>query len=62
MLWRDTIAKELKHVAPAFEFCDNDKIPIGFKPIDCHMIFDIKSDLTRKARLVAGGHETEEPA
>jgi hypothetical protein len=26
------------------------------------MIFDIKSDLTRKARLVAGGRQTEEPA
>jgi hypothetical protein len=27
----------------------------------CHMIFDRKSDLTRKARLVAGGHMTDEP-
>jgi hypothetical protein len=25
------------------------------------MIFDIKSDLTRKARLVAGGHMTDIP-
>jgi hypothetical protein len=52
----------MKNVAPAFEFRDDDKMPIGFRLIDCHMIFDIKSDLTSKARLVAGGHQTEEPA
>jgi hypothetical protein len=26
------------------------------------MIFDVKMDLTRKARMVAGGHTTETPA
>jgi Reverse transcriptase (RNA-dependent DNA polymerase) len=52
----------MKNVAPAFEFRDDYKMPIGFKLIDCHMIFNIKSDLTRKARLVAGGNQTEEPA
>ena len=25
------------------------------------MVFDIKMDLTRKARLVAGGHKTPDP-
>jgi hypothetical protein len=60
--WIDAIAKEMKNVAPSFEFCDDDKMPIDFKLIDCHMIFDRKSDLTSKARLVAGGHQTEEPA
>jgi hypothetical protein len=52
----------MKNVAPAFEFRDDDKIPICFKLIECHMIFNIKSDLTRKALVVAGGHQTEEPA
>jgi hypothetical protein len=52
----------LKNVAPSFESHDDDKMPIGFKLIDCHMIFDIKLDLTRKARVVAGGQQTEEPA
>lgn len=59
--WRDAIQKEMTNVNPAFEFRDDDKIPIGYTKIDCHMIFDIKSDLTRKARLVAGGHMTEVP-
>jgi hypothetical protein len=48
----------MKNVAPAFEFRDDDKMPVGFKIIDCHMIFDIKSDLTRKAMLVAGALQT----
>ena len=59
--WRKAIEKEMKNVMPAFEFRDNDVVPIGYKLIDCHMIFDIKTDLTRKARLVAGGHQTEVP-
>ena len=58
--WRDAIAKEMKNVMTAFEFRNDDKMPIGHKKIDCHMIFDIKIDLTRKARLVAG-HQMEKP-
>jgi hypothetical protein len=46
---------------PAFEFNDDDKVPMGYKHITCHMIFDIKLDLTCKARLVGGGHQTEVP-
>ncbi len=35
---------------------------VGFQEITCHIIFDVKMDLTRKARFVAGGHLTEPPA
>ena len=35
---------------------------VGFQEIKCHIIFDVKMDLTRKARFVAGGHLTEPPA
>jgi hypothetical protein len=45
----------------AFELNDDDKVPIGFTKIDCHMVFDIKMDLIRKARFVAGGHMTDLP-
>jgi hypothetical protein len=51
----------MKNVMAAFEFNDEDKIPIGYKHITCHMVFDIKSNLTRKARLVGGGHQTKVP-
>ena len=35
---------------------------IGHTEITCHMVFDVKMDLTRKARLVAGGHLTDAPS
>ena len=61
--WRDAIEKEMKNVMPAFKFTDDDTIPIGFKKIDCHIVFDVKLvGLVRKARFVAGGHQTDPPA
>ena len=59
--WRDAIEKEMKNVAVAFEFIDGVVVPPGYQQIPCHMIFDVKLDLTRKARYVAGGHKTEVP-
>jgi hypothetical protein len=59
--WHDAIVKEMSNVMLAFEFYDDNKPPLGHIFIPCHMIFNIKSDLTRKARLVAGGHITDEP-
>jgi len=60
--WREAIAKEMKNVIPAFKFNDDDTIPVGFKHITYHMIFDIKMiGLVRKARFVAGGHLTDPP-
>jgi hypothetical protein len=53
--WRDSTAKEMKTVMPAFQFRDNDQVPRGYTKIACHMIFDVKVDLIRKTRLVAGG-------
>jgi hypothetical protein len=71
--WTDAIKKELKKANVAFEFCE-DWTPeqvrqglargdfVGYQEIKCHMVFDIKMDLTRKARIVAGGHTTETPS
>jgi Reverse transcriptase (RNA-dependent DNA polymerase) len=59
--WREAITKEIRNFLPAFEFRDGDVFPPGYQKIDCHMVFDIKVDLTRKTRLVAGGHQTEVP-
>ena len=62
---------EIQKVMVAFEFdkgltpeqVRQDKTPyVAFQEITCHMIFDVKMDLTRKARFVAGGHWTEPPA
>ncbi len=60
--WRDAIAKEMKTVMPCFRFLDpNAADPVDHKWIKCHLIFDVKMDLTRKARFVAGGHMTDPP-
>jgi hypothetical protein len=56
--WQKAIEKEMATVKIAFKFDDKDKTPVGYKKIDCHMIYDVKMDLTRKARFVAGGHQT----
>ena len=61
-MWRKAIEKEMRNVQVAFDVRDDGKVPIGFKEISCHLIFDIKSDtLARKARFVAGGHRTDPP-
>ena len=59
--WRKALDKEMKNVMVAFEFIDDDQVPIGYNKINGHMVFDIKMDLTRKCRYVANGNETEPP-
>ena len=57
-LWDKAIKKELKNVLVAFQLLeDGEPLPVGSKLIPYHIIFDIKFDMTRKARLVAGGHK-----
>ena len=56
-LWHEAIQKELKNVLIAFHLLEEgEQLPVGSKQIPYHIIFDVKLDLTRKARLVAGGH------
>jgi hypothetical protein len=51
----------MKNVMVAFEFSDNPNARVGFAKATCHMIFDIKFDLTRKARLVLNGAKYDVP-
>ena len=52
----------MSNVKVAFKFIPKDRPPpVGYKQIRCHLIFDVKMDLTRKARFVAGGHMTDPP-
>ena len=70
--WWDAIKKEMDKVMVAFdveEELTTDNIRqgvacgdfIGYQEIACHWVFDVKMDLTRKARLVAGGDMTGLP-
>jgi Reverse transcriptase (RNA-dependent DNA polymerase) len=62
--WRDALKKEMTNVRVAFDVLDDDdKLPVDWQRINCHMVFDIKmGSLERKCRLVAGGHMTDPPA
>lgn len=61
--WQDAIKKEMKNARIAFALLPRgDKPPVGYKEITCHLVFDLKLDMTRKARYVAGGHLTNVPA
>jgi hypothetical protein len=62
--WQDAIAKEMNTLAvlKVFEFLKpGEKAPQGYQHIKMWIIFDVKMNLTRKARLVAGGHVTKAP-
>jgi hypothetical protein len=61
--WRDAIKKEVSAVGKAFEILEEGAPnPVGHTLIDNHMVFDVKPDFTRKARLVAGRHMTDPPS
>ena len=48
--WRDAIRKEMKNVRTAFRILDDDEhVPIGYKRMTVHLIFDVKMDLTRNS-------------
>ena len=48
-------------ILPALDILPYGKrVPLGYAKSSGHIIFDMKMNLTRKARLVAGGHLTKE--
>ena len=58
--WQDATKKEINNVEVTFKFLnDGSKVPIRFKKIKFHLIFDVKFDLTRKARYFGGGDLTQ---
>ncbi len=56
--WQRSIEEGMKNIDCAFEFPADGTAPVGFQKIDCHMMFDVKLTLERKACYVAGGHQT----
>ena len=61
--WQDAIAKEYRDINIASKLLgDGERIPPTYQKITCHLIFEVKFDLRRKARYVAGGHLTSTPS
>jgi hypothetical protein len=61
--WRDAEETELSQIDEYSVFTDLGfkGEPPGFKKIRVHMVYDVKHDLRRKARLVADGNLTQVP-
>lgn len=69
--WAKAIKKEMDKVKVAWlarEDCTPQQVRDGtvedlkaYQEIRNHLVFDVKMDFTRKARMVAGGHMTEAP-
>ena len=52
----------MKNILVAFDILGrNENLPPGLTPLGVHLIFDVKMDMTRKARFVADGHKTPAP-
>ena len=63
-LWAEAEAKEFDQINDYSTFKDlgkGGKPPPGYKKINVHLVYDVKHDGRRKARLVAGGHLTGPP-
>ena len=63
-LWKESMDKELKQINDYKTFIileAHEPLPPGYKRIPYHMVFDVKFDLRRKSRLVAGGNHTDNP-
>jgi len=62
--WSEAEDKEFGQLDKYFTFKDigkDAKPPPGYKKIRVHLVYDVKHDLRRKARVVAGGHLTGIP-
>ncbi len=63
-VWKESMGKELGQINEyeTFRVLEADEfLPDTYKKIPYHMVFDVKFDLRRKARLVAGGNWTDPP-
>ncbi|CAJ1959619.1 unnamed protein product [Cylindrotheca closterium] len=60
--WGDGVEKEVKTVLPALRILGpNEPIPPAYTCIDLITVFDVKMDLTQKARICAQGDQTDPP-
>ena len=63
--WQDAMDRELLQLDEYKVYHSigkSTRVPTGYQMIPLRMVFDIKQNLTRKARLVARGDKTEPPA
>ncbi|CAJ1931864.1 unnamed protein product, partial [Cylindrotheca closterium] len=60
--WGNAVEKEVKTVLPALRILGpNEPVPPAYTCIDLITVFDVKMDLTQKARICAQGDQTDPP-
>ena len=61
--WQDSMTTELRQIKEysTFRFPNPGESLEDFKLIPYHFVFDVKFDLRKKSRLVAGGNKTDPP-
>ena len=48
-LWQDSIEKDMKNSRLALKILERlGKSPVGYTKIACHLVFDLKTDMTKK--------------
>lgn len=62
--WAKATETEVKTVLPALQVKEDrdHSFPVGSQYIDLMTVFDVKMDITHKARIVAQGNQTKAPA
>ena len=61
-LCKDALEMEMYNIGVAFEILEDEKTaPAGYTKVSGHLIWSVKMDFTRKARLVLDGHKTPDP-
>ena len=59
-LWQDSINNEIKNSCIAFKLLELHGDPhVGYTDISCHLVFDLKLDMKRKYKYMAGDHLTD---
>ncbi|CAJ1946131.1 unnamed protein product, partial [Cylindrotheca closterium] len=60
--WSDALIREVKTILPAVTILEEDEdVPVGYQLIELITVFNVKMDLTRKARICARGDQTDPP-
>ena len=60
--WSNALQKEMTNIGIAFEILDKDTlVPVCWKKETVHLIWDVKMDVTQKARWVLDGHHQGQP-
>ena len=58
-MWADALKKEMHELGVATEILpEGKKAPPNWSKVTGHLVWDVKMDLTRKARWVLDGHKT----